>query len=308
MTSNLTAAFLETQTKDGWWPYLPGHGESVEATAWCAIACKKNEKLARAALKHLTEIQNSDGGWSTAADTGASDWSTAAALLALNVLKKHTKAIDPSLTTGIERAVSRGCKLLVSLRTDIITDLTRVGLMVMQGPEFDYPRGWPWEPNTYHWVEPTSYAILAIKSSPYAADKRYKQIVSQAQQYLLEKTCSAGGWNFGSPRTLGTDWPPLPSPTAFALLAMQDQSGPKIDQALTYLRTASGPPIDSTIADSLALIARNLHGDDVSKQVAPIKERFSKLDQQSVNLCSIAAGTIAINLATDGNPFKFTAS
>jgi hypothetical protein len=308
MTNKLSASYLESQAKDGWWPYVAGRGPSVEATAWCAIACRKNKKLAQAAISNLVATQNSDGGWTSAPDTGKSDWSTGAALLAIAILGRTHADMDGAMGGKVHAATDRGLKFLVGLRTDLITDLTRVGLTIMQGPDFDYPRGWPWEPDTYHWVEPTSYAILAIKYSPYATDKRYKTMVSQAHAYLLEKTCTPAGWNFGSPRTLGADWPALPGPTALALIAMQDVSSPKIDQALAYLRDLTGPTIDTTIADSLSVLARDLHGDDMSKEGKAILERFSKRSDMGQNLCSLAAAAIACNLPADGNPFKFTAN
>src|SRR6185437_2126869 len=304
MTNKLTASYLESQNKDGWWPYVAGHDESVEATAWCAMACRKNEKISLAALKHLIETQNQDGGWSTAPNTGASDWSTAAAVLTLNVLhNNNNKQIDNSLAQKVDFAVEKGCEFLIGLRTDIITDVSRVGLMILQGPNFDYPRGWPWEPNTYHWVEPTSYAILAIKTSPFATEKRYKRIVTQAQKYLLEKTCKPAGWNFGSPRTLGSEWPALPSPTSFALIALQDtdKNAQQMQDALDYLCNMKGATIESTIADSLCVIARNLYGDDMSHAAKGLIERFEQRQGSGENLCAIAAATIAANLAAEGN-------
>jgi hypothetical protein len=130
-------------------------------------------------------------------------------------------------------------------------------------------------------------------------------MVAQAHQYLLEKTCTAGGWNFGSPQTLGTDWPPLPSPTAMALIAMQNVRDVKVDKALTYLKELTGPTIDSTIADSLSILARDIHGEDMSQQAPALAERFSSRSGLSENLCAIAAATIASNLSTESNPFKF---
>jgi hypothetical protein len=304
MTNKLSTSYLESLCKDGWWPYIAGHGESVEATAWCAIATRKNAELARASIERLIATQGADGGWSTAPETGVSDWSTAAALLAIGILHRELK--DGALTPRVNSAFERGFKRLSGLRTDIITDVTRVGLIIMQGPDFDYPRGWPWEPDTYHWVEPTSYAILAVQSGPFAGQKRFANMVAQAHQYLLEKTCTAGGWNFGSPQTLGTDWPPLPSPTAMALIAMQNVRHAKVDKALSYLKELTGPTIDSTIADSLSMLARDIHGEDVSKEAPALVERFTKRAGLSENLCALASATIACNLSTDGNPFRFT--
>jgi hypothetical protein len=307
MTNKLSVPYLESLCHDGWWPYIAGHGEAMEATAWCAIACRKNHDLAAATIKHIISSQLDNGGWTTAKGIGGSDWSTAPALLTLGMLSKELGTIND---TAVKSSLERGFKQLTALRTDLITDLTRVGYMVLQGADYDYARGWPWEPNTYHWVEPTSYAILAIKSCPYGQEARYKNMVDQACKYMLEKTCSTGGWNFGSASTLGTDWPPLPSPTALALIAMHDKDKVPfptgVNKALSYLRDVAGPPIDTTIAESLAIIARDLYGDDTSKEKATIAERFSHREHLSTNLCSLAAAIIASRLSDDGNPFRFS--
>ena len=303
MTSELSTGYLQTEFRNGWWPYLPGRGESLEATAWCAIACRNDEKLAAQAVRHIISRQNADGGWSTAPDVdgGRSDWSSGLALLALNILQRQP-SIDQRLSAQIKSCQERGFKKLTAQRADVITDLTRVGMMVMQGPDFDYPRGWPWAADTYNWVEPTAYALLAIKSGPYAKEKRYQQVVSEAQQYLFDKACSVGGWNFGAPRTLGADWPPMPPPTALALIAMQDVKHKQIDKALGYLRSLSGPSVTSLMGQSLSLIARSLHGEDTGLNAAASAPAppFSGGE----NLATIAMATIAANLHKEGNPLK----
>lgn len=299
----LSTAYLESVSQDGLWPYLPNNKESLESTCWCAVACRQNAKLSQRTISRLLELQNSDGGWSE--EQGSkSDWATATALLAMSILQRNKDVTNGTASETIAKALERGFQCLVGLRTDMMSDFGRVCMMVVQGPDFDYPRGWPWEPDTYNWIEPTAYALLAIKSAKLHNDKRYKKAVEQAQLYMLQKTCKPAGWNFGAPRTLGTDWPPTPPPTALAVISLQDVKDEKVDAATECLKNMSGPAVDTTLADALRMLARDTRGEDMSKSVNSFVDRYRKRDHEGENLLSLAAAVIVSRLPHDGNPFK----
>lgn len=304
MTDRLSAEYLLKHFKDGWWPYVPGGGPSLEATAWCALACRQHTASVRRTIEQLLASQHADGGWCNVPDLPESDWSTGIAVLALNILESTLSQKGAGVGAQLRQSVERGTRFLSTYRSDFITDVTRIGMMLVQGPEFDYPRGWPWAPKTFNWVEPSAYAILAIKTGPLAQEKHYQNVLKEAHSYLLEKCCAEGGWNFGSPTTFGVDWPPLPSPTSLALLALQDQPGPAVTRAVERLRSFNGPPIDSTIAESLSIIARNLHQDDVSKLIIDLHSNYKRRENPGETLVGIAAGTIATTISREGNPFK----
>lgn len=304
MTDKLSIDYLRKSFKDGWWPYVLGSGPAMEATAWCAIASRKDPKLAKRSLEYLLSNQQSDGGWCNSPAGKTSDWSTGIALLATNVL--HTELADNAadISNSVKEAVVKGTKFLAGYRADFITEAARVGMMLVEGPDFDYPRGWPWAPKTFNWIEPSSYAILAIKLGPLSSEKHYHKVLSEAHKYMFEKCCTDGGWNFGSPVTLGTTWPATPSPTALGLIALQDQTGTNIDRALQRLRTFPPESVESTISESLAIIARDLHKDDVSKLIVDLHSNYKRRENPGETLVGVAAGTIATNLAQQGNPFR----
>src|SRR5699024_403026 len=52
-------------------------------------------------------------------------------------------------------------------------------------------RGWSWIDNTFSWVEPTSYALLALKAHGIGTHSR----VQEAERLLLDRVCADGGWN-----------------------------------------------------------------------------------------------------------------
>jgi hypothetical protein len=81
-------------------------------------------------------------------------------------------------------------------------------------------RGWPWLSGTSSWVEPTAQAIVALRM----AAPRFSGVdarVHDAEQLLLTRRCSDGGWNYGSRRALGIDLPSYPETTAMALVGLQ---------------------------------------------------------------------------------------
>jgi hypothetical protein len=301
----LSAAYLESVGKKGSWSYQPNMTEaSIEATCWCAIACRKNIDVAGQTVDYFISTQNADGGWSD--DPGnTSDWATGPALLALSILsRQHQPTWDEPRKTNIAAAMQKGFQRLVGLRTDLMGDLARVWLTVVQGPDFDYPRGWPWAPQTYNWVEPTAYALMAIKSADLLGKKRYKDVVDQAHAYLLQKSCKPAGWNFGAPEALGTYAPAMPLPTALAVMALQDDNDSKVDAATAYLKALNGPVADTTIADAFCLLARDARGEDMSSSVAQFPSRYRKRNHDGENLIAIAAAVIALGIGKDGNPLK----
>jgi hypothetical protein len=88
--------------------------------------------------------------------------------------------------------------------------------------EFD-PRysGWPWQPGTSSWVEPTAQALMALHSvAGHVHDPRLAERVAMGERMLLDRRCRDGGWNYGNRRVLGVDLPSYAESTALALLAL----------------------------------------------------------------------------------------
>ncbi len=98
--------------------------------------------------------------------------------------------------------------------------------------------GWPWISDTFSWVQPTSYAIFALKLVGLKEHDR----VREAEALLFNRICPGGGWNFGNPIILNRPIDPSLSETAIALFALQDV-----------------PEAASAIEDGLALLEEGLH-------------------------------------------------
>jgi hypothetical protein len=83
-------------------------------------------------------------------------------------------------------------------------------------------RGWGWTPETSSWVEPTSFALLALEQpGDGVAASSVKRRRELATSLLYDRMCSGGGWNCGNPSVYGVAGEPLVVPTAFALLALR---------------------------------------------------------------------------------------
>ncbi|MEK7757853.1 MAG: hypothetical protein AAB385_11645, partial [Planctomycetota bacterium] len=93
-------------------------------------------------------------------------------------------------------------------------------------------RGWSWVENTHAWVEPTAYAILALRG----AGKGEHPRVREGIQMVLDRAIPNGGWNYGNPRVYKNTLRPFPGPTGIALTALAGQpSDSRIEAGIAYL-------------------------------------------------------------------------
>ena len=122
--------------------------------------------------------------------------------------------------------------------------------------------GWSWIPNTFGWVEPTAWCLLALKRVRSAGAAIDRTRIDQAEKLILDRTCKAGGWNYGNSNVLGQELQPYVSTTAIALLAMQDRAAePSVQRSLIYLEQ-QGLSERSGLSMALAALALRLHGRD----------------------------------------------
>jgi hypothetical protein len=124
--------------------------------------------------------------------------------------------------------------------------------------------GWPWISDTFSWVQPTSYAIFALK----LVGLREHARVKEAEALLFDRMCPGGGWNFGNPIILNRPIDPSLSETAIALFALQDvpEAADEIDVGLTILEEnlARYP---STLSLALSVLCFNIYERPVERFV-----------------------------------------
>jgi hypothetical protein len=96
--------------------------------------------------------------------------------------------------------------------------------------------GWPWTPGAFAWVEPTSWALLALKARWQARPPRaVRQRIGLGERMLADRACPGGGWNYGNSRVMGQDLDPYPDTTAVALLGLHGGSGDVIARGFRAL-------------------------------------------------------------------------
>jgi hypothetical protein len=95
-------------------------------------------------------------------------------------------------------------------------------------------RGWPFFPGAAAWVTPTVFGVLALeKARRHAATAALEQRILVGREFLLDRICKDGGWNYGRGNVLGVDAPSYPETTGQALLALNQVRSAKVDRALT---------------------------------------------------------------------------
>jgi len=270
MIAQATEYLLQTQNQDGGWGYAAGRTTCVEPTAAGLLALTGESAAADAcarASSQLQSTQNADGGWGFTAEDSESGWATAWALLALELTDVTSTAVesarnwlnytpvyhtqDDQLQAEFERLVSIDVNL----------------------------RGWPWLPDQASWVEPTALAILALSRWPDEGR------VAEAVQYLNNRRCDEGGWNFGNPVMLGASLPPRALPTALVLLALSRAAPARIS------------------SKDLQALRSDMHRDAGALSLAWGLLALRSLDQEDATGVRMLADQQKENGGWNGNPY-----
>ena len=208
---------------DGGFVELPGSLYRVDATAWAIIALTlaggSNENTAAAARSRLAASQSKDGRISISREYPQACWPTALAVLAWqgSMAERNAHAL------GINFLLHTAGKQLKRTADSPIADDPSI-------------RGWPWIEDTFSWVEPTSLALLALRTAGYGGHPRAQEAV----RMLMDRQLPHGGWNYGNTVVYGHELYPQPGSTGIALAALGGQVDvAEIRKSLDYLRAQS---------------------------------------------------------------------
>jgi hypothetical protein len=208
------------QNADGGWGFHAGGQSRVEPSCWAALALfhsakQETEESFRRLAGFLETRQLEDGSWPASPEMKTGGWVTS---LACSVLAGDA---------GSEKQLRAGLRWICEDFPRDSSPLQR--FMRRLRPEShisaqnDSYRGWGWTPKTSSWVEPTSFAVMALRAAnaeqlPKNAGQRRELAIS----LLYDRMCPGGGWNCGNPRVYGVDGDALVLPTCWALLALRD--------------------------------------------------------------------------------------
>lgn len=264
---------VNTQRTDGGWSARPAGPSDTESTSLCLLALSFVDEApfdaAQSRAKEwLRARQRADGSWPHSDQVPLSHWMTSLAVLALGRSEEDR-----------DRALS-GARWLLDQEGRGHSWLTR--LMFRFFPErkpveLDWDlTGWPWLPDTFSWVEPTSYALIALKSlRPTLSGRAVRARIEEAHSMILDRTCEEGGWNYGNSLVLGEQLWPYPDTTALGLIALQDAERDElIERSLDALRRMAEEN-DSVLVRSLAVLALDLYGEDVSNRRSELARRLA---------------------------------
>jgi hypothetical protein len=285
----------DARNADGGWGARPGGPSETEVTALALMALAEHEReSAGSALGWLVDRQADDGSWPLGSDAPAGSWATSLAVLALSGVDSERERARH----GAEWLLGQQGTLLSRL----IGRLQQVFLGGSGAADQDPTLfGWSWTPGTSSWVEPTSYALLAVKRMRRDLDAgRVASHVGEAERLLYDRMCVGGGWNYGNKRVLGEDLWPYPDVTAIALIALQDRADADANgQSIEALdRALAGN--DSGLALGWSALCVELYGGDG----APLRERLAASfaerrylrETRSLALAALALGSGAERL------------
>ena len=285
------------QRTNGLWPYLPGREGAMEAAVWAAIACRQNDSCLQNFFRGLLSLQNADGGWSNEPARLDSDWTTAAALFGLELIKSTHAGVVKTLNSDIESACRKAQQWIMENRCEHYSSAAKFALLVWKGPSYDYERGWSWTQNTFDWVEPTAYALLSLRQANIAGQPGVAKAIEFGEEFLLKLVCKEGGWNLGDRSPLLTTNPPEIQATAMALLSLKKRKKEvKIQKSLKWL-TGEKTDLQSASKISWAALALCSYGEDSKDLLNRLRQMQNKDGSFSQNVLTQAVACLAFEAA-----------
>ena len=135
--------------------------------------------------------------------------------------------------------------------------------------------GWSWVPNSFSWVEPTSYALTALKKVRASlAENNVNERIQEGEAMIYDRMCPGGGWNYGNSKVLDYALWPYPDITAVALIALQDRAGEAANQQSLQALRKIAAEVNSGLASSWAVLCLNLYGQATDTWQRRVEKNF----------------------------------
>jgi hypothetical protein len=150
--------------------------------------------------------------------------------------------------------------------------------------------GWPWVAHTFGWVEPTSWALLALS----IAGKENHPRSVEGRKLLEDRCIPEGGWNYGNKIVFNHHLLPFWDTTALALLALGESNQSLTNMNLDLLEK-SLPVIQSLYSNALSGICLERYGRDTREIRNRIMTLFESDDIKTLNMAHSALGVIALS-------------
>lgn len=299
MIDQVLNTLTSLQNPDGGWGASQGRRSNTEATSLALAALKTidppfaKDRVLRGAI-WLTEHQNADGGWRLNDTATAGSWTTALAIIALSTFPEHQKrTLDAAHWLLAQEGSKPGILAQLILWVTGRTKVNQLNNDLV---------GWSWVPNSFSWVEPTSYALTALKKVRASIPStNVKERIHQGEAMIYDRMCKGGGWNYGNSKVLDYALWPYPDITAVALIALQDRAAEAANQqSLLTLRKIAGQ-VNSGLASSWAALCLSLYGQETD----PWQKRLEKNFRETGFLGETKTLALALlALHGDAGPFR----
>jgi hypothetical protein len=288
----IITTLLESQNPDGGWGAQRAKRSNTEATSLALAALQSLSQTTlgdtrKRAIDWLVQHQNQNHSWPLNETVKEGSWTTALAITTLGTDKTHRDRALAGARWLIEQEGSKpGILAEIILWATGRSNINKVNNDLI---------GWSWVPNSFSWVEPTSYALIAVKKlRAELAGTNVDDRIRQADAMIYDRMCTGGGWNYGNSKVLDYALWPYPDITAVALIAMQDHAAEKANQESLQVLTKIARETGSGLALCWTAICLNVYGretDDLQKQ---IEQRFAASgflgETKSLALAIIALG------------------
>jgi hypothetical protein len=271
-----TEFLLKTQNPDGGWGVQSGRQSNTEVTAFAllALGALRNNSLKnpiKRGISWLIQRQKPSGGFPLMANLHEPSWVSPLAVLALNSFKSEPR----SVLRGAEwvlRQKGSGLGLVGSLQYWWAPEQAIVKL----NPSL---KGWSWTAGSFSWVEPTAYALIALKKlKPYMSQDQVIARISEGERMIYDRMCVGGGWNYGNSNVLGENLWPYPDTTSLALIALQDHSSEIANQVSLKALEKMLAENHSGLALGWSSVCLALYGQDVSPWVARLEKSYAETE------------------------------
>lgn len=299
MLDRIITTLLQNQNPDGGWGAIRGKRSNTESTSLAVTALQampdntaaENRKRA---IDWLLRRQNKDHSWPLNETAKEGSWTTALAITALSDNAANSERVLAAARWLLEQEGSKP-----GILAEIILWATgKSGINKLNKDLI----GWAWVPNSFSWVEPTSYALIAVKKlRARLAGTNVDERIRQADAMIYDRVCNGGGWNYGNSKVLDYALWPYPDITAIALIAMQDHAREQANQESLQVLSKLARATDSGLALCWAAICLNIYAQDNSGFQGQIEKRFAATAFLGETK-SLALAVIALNGKT--NPFR----
>jgi len=299
MIDQVTNALIALQNPDGGWGATQDRRSNTEATSLAVSALKSldqqsgNDRVIRGTT-WLTERQNPDGGWRLNDVATGGSWTTALAIIALSAFPEHKKRVlEAARWLLVQEGSKPGILAILILWATGRSNINRVNRDLV---------GWSWVPRSFSWVEPTSYALTALKKVRTSlTETNTDERIQQGEAMIYDRMCKGGGWNYGNSKVLDYALWPYPDTTAVALIALQDRAADPANQESLQALRKTADEANSGLAASWAAISLNVYGQDTRDWQKRVEKRFQETGFLGETK-TLALALMALN--GKANPFR----